>query len=68
MLDKNNLKNGVLEASAISCTQTAKVLRAAAQKCDDAAKYCKSKQTGKFSWGISFRLGDNVHRFGNAKA
>ena len=68
MFDKENIKNGVLEASAQSCKGAASALRAAADQCDKAAKYCKSKQTGKFSWGISFRLGDNVHRFGNAKA
>lgn len=67
MFDRENIKNGVLEASVQTCTGTAKVLRAAADQCDKAAKYCKSKQTGKFTWGISFRLGDNVHKFGNAR-
>lgn len=68
MLSGENAKNGILQLSAVSCTGTAKVLRAAADQCDAAAKYCKSKQTGTFTWGISFQLGDHVHKFGNAPA
>ena len=63
-----NLKNGILEGCAVSCTQSAKVLRLVADKADAAAEYCKSKQTGKFSFGLKFSLGDHEFKFGAAKA
>lgn len=65
-MNKENIKNGILEASAASCTGAAKVLRAAADKCEQAAKYCESKKTGKFTFGMKFTIGDHEFNLGNA--
>ena len=64
MPDTRNLKNGILEGSAIFCEGSAKVLREVADKADSAAKYCRDNQTGKFTFGFSFKLGSNVYKFG----
>ena len=65
-MNKENLKNGILEGASATCSGTAKVLRAAADKCEQAAKYCESKKTGKFTFGFKFTLGDHEFNLGNA--
>jgi hypothetical protein len=61
----DRMKDLFLEGCAIGCSNTAKLLKLAADRADAAAAYCKAKQTGTFSLGIKLKLGDHEFGLGN---
>ena len=63
---RDEMKDLILEACEVCCSNTAKGLRMAADKADAAAVYCKSQQSGKLSFGIKIKLGDHEFNLGKA--
>lgn len=62
----DQVKDVILETTAVMCKGSAMAMRYAADKAEDAAKYCRSHKTGKFSFGLKFSVGDHEFCYGSA--